>query len=869
MMKKNPLFVLIGAALALVMLPSLVTGQSVEQNWWNMSADFNGIDKVNSTNVVAFGNPSEVAATIGNVSTTATLISPSGGNDYYTNNTAQTGSPAVGFNCTTGCSWGGWIYWSGSLVGGKVAPFLNNDDNSFNWFTQIEPSGNLLSGCSGTGADCGQTGMNPAVSFVTGTWVHVYTTLNESRAAKLYVNGLLNASADGNYYGTLGNTALQIARRPREGDSYRLDGRMFDQRFFNNELSEFEILALYNNGNATLEPLSVLAPVPPQDGFRFSGNDNFTLDPLANFTVTVSNATNTTTYVGTTATLDVELAQGTYNINFTNIEGNTYFNVTDLSGTVTEPDTIFTFDAFQAVLNVTGNLIIINESVSDFNISYLGRTIWNSTGDLAVIHVGSGTQTLDVNVTGFFPTTIDYDLQPLAQTNFSFETWNATINITLYDALTNVTISNYTLLYTDIQTGTALSANVTGPTATNIPIISGRTYTVDALKTNVDVFPSNFTFLGSESRDLFSQSANSVNFRIFSEVSNQLFSVANANGTNITVNLELIGPTVLNATTNNGTLFVPNLDSGNYEVRYSANDFAPRSYFFFLPPDDSDIIDLYLLNNTVSTLVVVNIKDENDDAIEGAILHVLRFYASENAFKTVEMSRADFNGEAPINIVLDTVEYRFLVENNDVFIFDSETEAKITNTELRIEINLAGSPGLAFIQDFANTQGSLTTSVDDTNVTFTLTFASVSGFAQEVCLDVLETPISSSNDPRLCNICTTSVAGVLACNVNQTDISGLAATGTLMTAEDQGVVIGTSEIVFAPGASVFGPQGVFFGILILLGFSLLALWHTTAFVIAGGLAMALNFVAGTFVIGIGVLIGWMIGGLIIIFKGRQ
>ena len=183
----------------------------------------------------------------------------------------------------------------------------------------------------------------------------------------------------------------------------------------------------------------------------------------------------------------------------------------------------------------------------------------------------------------------------------------------------------------------------------------------------------NFTILDTFGNlSLFTQLQNSVNIEFFRETDRTLL-----NG--ITVFADFIGPTVLNLSTLNATLFVDNLGEGSYEIRYRADGFDRRSFFFDLQSSTIANFDLFLLNNTVSTLIEVRVSDENDDPIVGAFLKVLRFYPAQNLFNIVEISKTNFNGDAPINIIQNTQEYRFIVERNGVVLFSSG-EFKITST---------------------------------------------------------------------------------------------------------------------------------------------------------------------------------------------
>ena len=242
--------------------------------------------------------------------------------------------------------------------------------------------------------------------------------------------------------------------------------------------------------------------------------------------------------------------------------------------------------------------------------------------------------------------------------SFDITFWDAVFNLTLVNGLDNQTsISPFTFNFTLTNSSVSdfRTASIGG--IFNVPTINGHTLniTIPAQGTVSFVekqFPIDLQF---SNLTMFTQILHSVNLEIFSESLNVLFgSTPEANNT---VLLDFIGTSNFNITTNNGTLFITNLTPGNYEIRYSAADFNARSFFFTLPVTGSSDLDLFLLNTSLATVVVPTIVNENNEPLNGTILKIQRFYASEGVFKTVEMSKAGFNGEAPISVVFDLQPY--------------------------------------------------------------------------------------------------------------------------------------------------------------------------------------------------------------------
>jgi len=105
----------------------------------------------------------------------------------------------------------------------------------------------------------------------------------------------------------------------------------------------------------------------------------------------------------------------------------------------------------------------------------------------------------------------------------------------------------------------------------------------------------------------------------------------------------------------------------NSTILYDSSGYNTREYLQELQnADNSSIINikLYNLPDTgvhSSDLLRLNLKDENDNNIEGAIFVLLRYYPNDGTEEYAAMARTDSSGNAFTYIEYDTAYYRIIV----------------------------------------------------------------------------------------------------------------------------------------------------------------------------------------------------------------
>jgi len=627
----------------------------------------------------------------------------------------------------------------------------------------------------------------------------------------------------------------------------------------------YNVTIYVNETGAGIGPPPPLEPEGAEliiEAFDLIGNAS-----ISNFSVTVFNSTATLTNSTQTGLLRIaNVANETsYTVNMSSNNSGGFFDVNDTSVLV-NLSTNLQVQMFQSFVTFNATQVFTEQTINGLNVSLNGQFVSSAT-NLAGIELQAATFTVEAaasnqfNITSFVLTTSPFD-----NTTIQLTFGDARFNFTAFDSLTNNTISGgYTLNISPNNLSTFANRSTVTPDILDFILLQGNVYdfTVVFNASNFVNVSGQFTIDAATGNiSIFTFVTHTVNIQFFNEETNLPLIIP----ANETVTLDLIGPTTLNLTTANGTIFIQNLTPGDYEIRYATPSFTKRSFFFVLPPGGSDQLDLFLLNSTLDTLIIVTVVDENDDPINGSIVKLLRFYAQDNAFKIVEMSQADFNGDAPFNAILNTQEYRFLVDfplGTNIFV--SGEDSKVTSTTLRIQPTL-GTSRLAFVKGLNLLSTSLIATTDGTNVTFRYTFSDGTGFSQDACLRVDQVSLIDGTT-NLCEVCTSASTAVLICNVNITS-GTLQGFGLVNSTNPHQIITDSLQIIISGAVATFGPYGVFLAALVMMSITAIGLFSVGAAVVAGMLALTVSALMGFVAISGGALIGLLISGILLFIKTR-
>lgn len=614
------------------------------------------------------------------------------------------------------------------------------------------------------------------------------------------------------------------------------------------------------NGEIILHEWDGVGPVTPPliSDLTIDAVDSYDSTGLLNLSVTLYNSTHTFTNGSMTGSVIfgnlLNLSNYTVNIS-SNVSGG-YFNRSvnaSINGT-----TIKQIQMHQALVYFNATQFLTGDLLTGLNVSTLISN--TTTGSLALLLLKANTNiTVLGNVTGYFSFNLSVNVTPLSNTTIQLVFHDVEFNITLFDSRSNATVQDYTLVVDYVNFSTSVNHTTLTESIVNIRALSNNVLALSGTTSNnVHIKSKNFSVgaSGYYNFSMFSQAVHSIFLEFYHETTHIQFD-------NETVNIGFIGPSVINYSTNNGSLFAPNLTPGFYEIRYSGVNSDARSFFINIPLGESGDVDLFLLNTSLSTLVVFNIVDENDKDLNGTILFVLRRYVFLDQFDIVEMARSDFNGEAVTNIIINDQFYRFIVTDGNLnALFDSTVEVKITSETPQIRVQL-GKSTLAFVEGLA---GLYATNITYAAPTFSYTLVDTTGIVDTACLTI--TRLSASGNEQVNESCM-SGTGTLTVSFNNTIQGTYIATATLNTTDNNQVVIDTLTQVISSAVATFGNLGVFLGMIIMMSILLLYPVSSSVSVVVGFGSLLVGAAFGLIAMSVGSILALIIVGLLFVFGGRK
>jgi len=674
-----------------------------------------------------------------------------------------------------------------------------------------------------------KTGLN-----VWSHWVLVYNTTD----VILYVNGTQQTTVD-SLTGTFNSASNIFICTDRNGaDGHQ--GLIDEVGFWNRTLSATEIENLYNNGNGLEygEGKSIkIELISPED------NSNL-FDIGENFTVNY-------TSVG---------------YNFTNV---TYY-VWDSTGIFNN----------SVVVNITGTENSTTEYIDDFGLGNYKWNVWtcyeNNSGD-------SNCTWADENYSLFVGASIDTE----KYNNITYETSKEVfiVNLTLlnntnfYDAqleynkilyegvITDLGSNKYSISASlDIPLYTCPSFNwhwkLTYETDTGFIFQNLTTHTQNISEINLSVIGCtaaenitlNFTAYDEEDLTQINGFSFDATFQYWlgSGSIKKNFSISNSSVEN---NL----PICINP--NNLTYY------SNTQIQYEKSGFVKRSHYLINSSltNTTNNIKLYLLNSSSSTSFIINVIDSFQFSIVDAYVYIQRYYPGTGVFHTIEMAKTDSSGNTVGHFEAETEDYKVLIFKDGTLLYESD-KAKVFCGETPCTLNFQTEAAIptTWINtgDLANLIWSLT--YNEATKIWTYTYIDTSGTTKWGRLLVYTEDGNSKT--IICNNSDTSSAATLTCNV--TNYEGTIYAKAYISRSPE-ILVWSESVIKRVVKAIFGMEGVFWAMMILLTIGLVGIWHPTISVIMMIVGIILINFLQIASFGITTIMGITIIGIIILMEMKR
>lgn len=326
----------------------------------------------------------------------------------------------------------------------------------------------------------------------------------------------------------------------------------------------------------------------------------------------------------------------------------------------------------------------------------------------------------------------------------------ARLNITVENMITGLNINNFSVYNNGV---------LNGNTTTGVYFLDNLTETDYVINVDVPGFENssaNVTINSTYQTLQFTlYTTNSINFTFKDEITGSIVS-----GNNIAI--ELISDIYSNNySTNDGTLYLDLLSPSEYAIRYSAENYTERFYYFNLQNRSHTDLTLYLASNTTAAEVTATVYDEGSRLIEDAYVKALRYDLESNSYIVQEIMKTNFEGKTQLHLFLNTEFYKFIIEYPLGTVKKETSPTYIYETTLNFQILL----GEQVASNFYNSQDVSYSLVfnDDTN-NFRYTYSDSNNIVSQGCLEVYS--ITSFGDTLYNSSCVSSATATILLGVD-------------------------------------------------------------------------------------------------------
>lgn len=204
----------------------------------------------------------------------------------------------------------------------------------------------------------------------------------------------------------------------------------------------------------------------------------------------------------------------------------------------------------------------------------------------------------------------------------------------------------------------------------------------------------------------------------------------------------------------------------NAYIDYSASGFSQRSYYLrnAVINNVTNNITLYLLDSSLSTSIIINVKDRYLTNLKNHLIKVLRYYPGYGEYYLVETAKTDDFGNAIIKVQQENVDYKFIIENSSGSQIYLSNAMRIICTATPCILEFITGETEHIVQqliDFAYVSYNLVWNNNTGYVTFD--YSDSSGLTQTMRLLVIK--INAYGETTICDDTISEPAGILTCYI--------------------------------------------------------------------------------------------------------
>lgn len=377
--------------------------------------------------------------------------------------------------------------------------------------------------------------------------------------------------------------------------------------------------------------------------FQITGTDNYTSTSILNLTAEIFGVGNFSTINGTINTNLLQNETSLFNITVSSNSTGGYFSKTFLNYNVSSNLAV---SLYQAVLNLTPLQIFTNTSIPGGSFSIGSYQV--SQG--SPFYLAAGSYNVTFSHGSYYNKTQEFTLSALDNlSNYLTSVYDAILNVTATNAGTGSSIASFTITALD---GSYLAQGSTSNGHVDLGLLKDLIYDLSIDASGYEL--SNASLLVNETLQNYSFSlftTNSIRIFIRKESDNTLIT-----GQNISIRL-FSNISEQNFQSDNGTLYLDNLNPQEYQVLFNGSGYSVRTYTLTVTNGSSQQLTAYLASGTSTTIFTITDKDDNS-VLQNVLATMYRFI--NGSWMPVESKYTDITGKIQFSYLSDT-NYKFFL----------------------------------------------------------------------------------------------------------------------------------------------------------------------------------------------------------------
>ena len=645
--------------------------------------------------------------------------------------------------------------------------------------------------------------------ITTGVWYFV-TGVLRGGVSEIYINGELNGISGTSGASIGGNTDDLLIGRNGVFDHY-FDGAIDEVGMWDRALTTGEITELYNSSsgliyNSTMTNIILESPI----------NQSILSNQSINF-ITSGNNITSLGYEWKNITYYIWNSTGLFNQTFIDITDEVIFNETLLINNFTIGN--YKWNVYGCYGNVTYN----NCTFSENNNTFKWRPFEIVSQNYTAFVYETDKQRFNLNIN-----TLQEVLSVSSKLNY---------NGTLYDATTSCS-AGLCNIYSNID----------------IPLLSTGESINKTIYWEITVYDGTNSYLFNTEDESFQQNVT----RIHLEECGGVYTTPTVNFTAYyETNLTRINPFYIagtfktwlgsgdvyrtssfnEASTADLKLCITPTNKTQYSdahIEYKFNNenvtFIPRNYFFQNKTltNISEEINLFLLEAEDSTSFIIKVQDQKLSPVAEALVYIQKYYPSDGEYRTVQIAKTDSNGETLGFYETETTDYKHTIIKNGVILLET-AQQKVVGKSVPFTLTFTIGQALGYpwnsFEDNINVDTNLTFDKDNNIVTFNY-IENTTGYVTSGQLLVFQNSLTNSTSMIVCNVSSSEASATLTCDL--TGYDGTFTAVTYINGEAQNIL----EFIITDAREIFGDDGLFLGMMIILVAGFAMMWNPSAGIIS-------------------------------------